>query len=68
MNARTVEGGLTVIEAIEVPDHPFALGVQWHPERPEMRDDPALRQASTALFSAFIAACSAAQEARSRSN
>jgi putative glutamine amidotransferase len=21
-----------VIEAIEIPDHPFALGVQWHPE------------------------------------
>ena len=21
-----------VIEAIELPDHPFALGVQWHPE------------------------------------
>ncbi|MFZ2586670.1 MAG: gamma-glutamyl-gamma-aminobutyrate hydrolase family protein [Alphaproteobacteria bacterium] len=21
-----------VIEAIEVPDHPFAVGVQWHPE------------------------------------
>lgn len=21
-----------VVEALEVPDHPFALGVQWHPE------------------------------------
>jgi putative glutamine amidotransferase len=21
-----------VVEAIELPDHPFALGVQWHPE------------------------------------
>lgn len=21
-----------VIEAVEIPDHPFALGVQWHPE------------------------------------
>jgi putative glutamine amidotransferase len=22
-----------LIEAVEVPDHPFALGVQWHPEQ-----------------------------------
>ena len=32
-----------LIEAVEVPDHPFALGVQWHPENliasvPPMRD------------------------------
>lgn len=31
-----------VIEAIEIPDHPFALGLQWHPEcmyktNPEMK-------------------------------
>jgi len=39
-----------VVEAIELPGHPFALGVQWHPEnitaQPEMH----------ALFTAFIAA------------
>ncbi|MEX2375382.1 MAG: gamma-glutamyl-gamma-aminobutyrate hydrolase family protein, partial [Dehalococcoidia bacterium] len=29
-----------VVEAIEMPTHPWALGVQWHPERPEMTDDP----------------------------
>jgi putative glutamine amidotransferase len=29
VSARAPDG---VIEAIEVPDHPFALGVQWHPE------------------------------------
>ena len=60
--ARTVEGGLTVIEAIEVPGHPFALGVQWHPERVEMRDDPARQDASTAIFTAFVAACAEARE------
>ena len=36
--ARAPDG---VIEAIELPDHPFALGVQWHPEnlqaQPEMK-------------------------------
>lgn len=46
-----------VVEALEVPGHAWALGVQWHPERPEMTDDPALRSASTALFEAFTAAC-----------
>jgi putative glutamine amidotransferase len=47
--ARQVAPGLNVvgrapdgvIEALELPGHPFALGVQWHPEnmqaRPEMR-------------------------------
>ena len=30
-----------VVEAIEVPDLPFALGVQWHPER--LLDDAAQR-------------------------
>ncbi|MBS1108073.1 MAG: peptidase [Anaeromyxobacteraceae bacterium] len=27
-----------VVEAIEIPDHPFALGVQWHPEALAPRD------------------------------
>jgi putative glutamine amidotransferase len=40
-----------VIEAVEMPGHPFALGVQWHPEnlqaQPEMRG----------LFETFVAAC-----------
>lgn len=60
---RTDAGGLVVLEAIEAPDHPFALGVQWHPERPEMCTDPALQSASTWLFESFIAACI---EARAR--
>lgn len=41
-----------VIEAIEMPNHPFALGVQWHPEA-MMKHHPVQRQ----IFSAFIAAC-----------
>ncbi len=39
-----------IIEATELPDHPFAIAVQWHPEWiPE-------KPASKALFNAFIAA------------
>jgi putative glutamine amidotransferase len=43
-----------LIEAIEATNHPFAIGVQWHPE--ELDDDT-----STKLFTAFIAACNAYQ-------
>ncbi len=39
-----------IIEAAELPDHPFAIAVQWHPEWiPE-------QPASQALFKAFIKA------------
>ena len=41
--------GLT--EAIEKPDYPFFLGVQWHPEY-LWEHDPAMRQ----LFEAFVKA------------
>lgn len=41
-----------VIEAAELADHPFFLGVQWHPERLYERDE-----ASAAIFSAFVDAC-----------
>lgn len=39
VSARAPDG---IIEGLEVPDHPFCIGVQWHPEvlaedRPEMR-------------------------------
>lgn len=37
-----------LIEAIELPERRFALGVQWHPER---------LAAGEALFAAFAAAC-----------
>lgn len=40
-----------LIEAVELPDHPFGLAVQWHPEwlttQPEMRN----------LFRKFVEAC-----------
>lgn len=45
-----------VIEAIELPAHPFAVGVQWHPEK--MPDDP--RQPR--LFAAFAEAARARRE------
>ena len=61
---RTDEGGFILLEAVEAAGHPFALGVQWHPERPEMRDDPALQAASTLLFEAFVAACIEARAQR----
>lgn len=43
-----------VAEAVEVEGHPFALAVQFHPER-MYEHDPALRR----LFAAFVAACQA---------
>jgi putative glutamine amidotransferase len=39
-----------VVEAIEMPHRPFALGVQWHPE--SLPDAPEMR----ALFEAFVEA------------
>ncbi len=40
-----------VVEALEASDHPFALGVQWHPEELVATDDRARR-----LFRAFVQA------------
>lgn len=40
----------SVIEAVEHPDHPFCLGVQWHPEYYRCAED---RQ----IFAAFVRAC-----------
>jgi gamma-glutamyl-gamma-aminobutyrate hydrolase PuuD len=45
--ARAPDG---VVEALEVPVHPFALAVQWHPEN--LQHQPEMR----ALFAAFVAA------------
>ncbi len=47
--ARAPDG---LVEAVEIDDHPFALGVQWHPE--ELA--PADRRAQ-ALLAAFVKAC-----------
>lgn len=41
-----------LIESIELPDHPFVLGVQWHPESLSDRYPDHQR-----LFDAFIHAC-----------
>ncbi|MGC8838718.1 MAG: gamma-glutamyl-gamma-aminobutyrate hydrolase family protein [Anaerolineae bacterium] len=43
-----------LVEAIEAPDHPFALGVQWHPENLLGLPEHGLR-----LFAAFVSACGA---------
>jgi putative glutamine amidotransferase len=47
--ARAPDG---IVEAVEITDHPFALGVQWHPE--ELADGDARAQG---LFDALVAAC-----------
>jgi len=49
INATAADG---VIEGIELVEHPFAIGVQWHPELLAHRDE---RQAS--IFQAFVSAC-----------
>lgn len=38
-----------IIEAAEITDHPFAIGVQWHPEN-LVADDPAMLN----LFSSLV--------------
>jgi putative glutamine amidotransferase len=42
-----------LIEAVEAPGHPFALGVQWHPEN-LIHDDPSM----LALFRGLVEAAS----------
>lgn len=55
----TAHAGDGVVEAIEVPDHPFAIGVQWHPEGMVDRHPEQQR-----LFAAFVRAAAAARERR----
>lgn len=52
VSARSDDG---VIEAIEVPDRLFALGLQWHQERYAGSDHP-----GNGVFRGFIEACGAA--------
>ena len=47
--AKTASG---IIEAVEKKDHPFFLGLQWHPERMWHADISAM-----VVFDAFIRAC-----------
>lgn len=47
--ARASDG---IIEAIDLPGHPFFCGVQWHPEELVPEDDH-----SKKLFAAFVDAC-----------
>ena len=41
-----------IVEAVEVEGHPFAIGVQWHPE--ELADNDVRAQR---IFSALVEAC-----------
>lgn len=51
-----------VVEALEDPALTWALGIQWHPERPEMWEEPSMQNSSTAIFEAFVAACVAREQ------
>lgn len=45
-----------VIEAVELPSHPFVIGVQWHPERDY--------EGNEALFTTFVQACATHMQER----
>ncbi len=49
VTARTPEG---LIEAVELPSHPYFLCVQWHPEHMFEHDEP-----SQKIFHSFVGAC-----------
>lgn len=51
VTARASDG---VIEGIENPNHPYFIGVQWHPERLVEREENAVHQQ---LFKSFVEAC-----------
>lgn len=51
MTAQASDG---VIEGIEKPDHPYFIGVQWHPERLVEQNENA---AHKELFKSFVNAC-----------
>jgi len=54
VNATAPDG---VIEGIEHPEHPFCLGVQWHPEYQ-------VTPADTAIFQSFVAAARTYSDAK----
>lgn len=47
VTARATDDG--VVEAIEVPSHAFAMGLQWHPELLDVENHPGVR-----IFDAFV--------------
>ncbi len=51
ITARASDG---MVEAFEKPDHPYFVGVQWHPERLVEREENALHWR---LFNSFVDAC-----------
>jgi len=48
--ARAPDG---IVEGMEIPDHPFCIAVQWHPENLFLVANPHAR----GLFSTFVEAC-----------
>lgn len=50
----TARASDNIIEAIELKDYPYCLGVQWHPEEMAVAHDDSAKQ----LFKSFIEACS----------
>jgi len=62
--AGVMDDQLHLIEAIEVPGHPFALGVQWHPEREEMQSDAVPNPLGGRIFDAFVTACTVTAQRR----
>lgn len=51
ITARAMDG---VVEGYEMADHPYYVGVQWHPERLVEREENALHKR---LFKSFVDAC-----------
>jgi putative glutamine amidotransferase len=54
----TAEAPDGIVEGLEDPDHPFYLGVQWHPE------DMGGEKSASALFGAFVEAARKYAEAK----
>lgn len=50
-----------IVEGLELPGAAWLLGVQWHPELPEMTEDPRCHAGSVRLFEAFVEACREAE-------
>jgi putative glutamine amidotransferase len=46
-----------LVEAVEAPDYPWVMGVQWHPERGEAEMEKDRRNPDRRLFWAFTEAC-----------